>query len=589
MSTQRTGPLARDEAIAILKSKGSPYGVTTKSVGGVEFDIFEHAPNDMREWFSFANRHFPEREFLVYDDERLTYGEVHERSVALCKNLTDLGVVPGDRVAIAMRNYPEYSMAIEAILAAGAVAVTLNSWWQEDELEYGVRDSGARFAIVDQERWMRLAPSLAHLDLGVAIARPEGALSEGVLSLADLTKPTPGAEFPSHPIDTDSDALIMYTSGSTAHPKGVVLTHRSIINSILNFSFNTLVGNLIQEDDEGVRNDVFTWAHGGAAAMDDPVASRLPRMCQLVNVPFFHVTALHTMLFQAYRDGRKLILMYKWIPEKALELTEREAITFIGGVPTQIGEILNSPDRPKRDLSSLTVMAGGGSARPPEHVKLLQQYIPHAIPAIGYGMTETNAAGATVNGDDYVARPMSVGPQAPPLITIEIRDEEGRALGPNGEGEICMKSALNMRCYWNKPEATAEALRDGWMYSGDIGHLDEDGFLFITGRAKDIIIRGGENIACGEVENVLYEHPAVNEAAAHGVPDDRFGECVCATVYLKEGTRATEEEIRAHVSGHLAAFKVPSHVLFVEKPLPRVASGKFDKRQLVQCATERLR
>ena len=247
--------------------------------------------------------------------------------------------------------------------------------------------------------------------------------------------------------------------------------------------------------------------------------------------------------------------MYKWDVEKALALTEKEKLTTIHGVPTMVGEILNSPSLEKHDLSSVTWISGGGAARPPEHVKLIQEKLPHAVPGVGYGMTETNAAASTINGDEYIQRPSSVGRASAPLIDIQIRDSDGHTLGPNEEGEICMKSSLNMRCYWNKPEATQETLRDGWIYSGeDLGYLIEDGFLFITGRAKDIIIRGGENIACSEIEHVLYEHPAVDEVAVYGAPDDRLGEIVCASVFLKQDCTATEEEIKNHVGSHLSAF-----------------------------------
>ena len=586
MNPLPSGPLTRDEAIALLKSGDSPLATSTKSIRGVTYDVFTHAPNDLRDFFTFSNKHFAEREFLVYGDERMTFGEVHERVIALCKSLRARGVQPGDRVAIAMRNYPEYCVAVEAILAIGAVAVTLNSWWQPGELEYGLRDSGARFAFVDHERWQRLEPSRKLLDLGVAIARPKGDLPDGALSMADLMAPVSGEAFPAQPIDTDSDALIMYTSGSTGHPKGVVMTHRSIISALINYSFIGMLAILVQDQDEEMRNTVLNWLKGGAAAMDDPIAARLPAAAMLVNVPFFHVSGLHTMLFLSYRAGRKLVLMHKWNAEQALELAERESLTVIEGVPTMIGEILNSPDLPARDLSSLTKVGGGGSARPPEHVKLLQQRIPQAVPGTGYGMTETNSIGATIGGDDYLARPDSVGRPSPPLVAVEIRDDDGNVLGPGEDGEICMKSAANMRCYRNQPDATAETLREGWIHSGDIGHLDDEGFLYITGRAKDIIIRGGENIACGEIENVLYEHPSVNEAAVHGAPDDRLGEIVCATIYLKIGCSATEEDIQQHVRSRLATFKVPSHVLFVAEPLPRIASGKLDKQCLQQRAIE---
>ena len=536
----------------------------------------------MREFFTFSNTHFADREFLIYENERLTYGGVHKRAVALAKSLQDLGVRPGDHVAIAMRNYPEYCPAVEAILAVGAVAVTLNSWWEREELEYGLSDSGARFAFVDHQRWLRMEPFRNMLDLGIAIARPEGDLPEGVLNMADLMEPSAGDALPSQPIDTDSDAVIMYTSGSTGHPKGVVLTHRSIISALMGFSCLGMIGGLMQDDDPGMRNRLIQWLQRGAAAFEDSLAAQMPASVMLLNVPLFHVSGLHTMLFMSFRVGRKLVLMYKWSAEKALELAEKESLTSIEGVPTMIGEILNSPDLDKYDLSSLGSIGGGGAARPPEHVKLLHERIPMAVTSTGYGMTETDAIGTTIGGDDYLARPDSVGRPCPPLVRIEIRDGGGTVLGPNEDGEICMKSAANMRCYWNKPEATAETLRDGWIYSGDIGHLDEEGFLFITGRSKDLIIRGGENIACGEIEHVLYEHPSVNEAAAHSAPDDRLGEIVCVTVYLKNGCEATEDQLKAHVREHLAAFKVPDHILFIDDPLPRIASGKFDKRTIRQ-------
>jgi long-chain acyl-CoA synthetase len=581
------GPLTRDDALALMTCSESPLAVSKAVVRGVEYDVFTHAPNDMRDFFSYSNTHFKDWEFLIYEDERWTFGEVQRKAVALAKSLIELGVEPGDRVAISMRNYPEYVFAVEAILAVGAVAVTLNSWWLPEEIEYGLKDSGARFAFIDHERWDRFIPSRNLLELGVGIARPQGPLPTDVMSMADMMEPADDEDFPAIDIDTDSDALIMYTSGSTDRPKGVVLTHRSIVNALLNFACIGTIGALASDIEEA-RQAVIQWLNGGAASMDDPIAARFPREQLLVNVPFFHVSGLQTMLFLSYRAGRKMVLTYKWNAEKALELIEKESLTRIDGVPTMIGEILNSPDFNRYDLSTLVSIAGGGAARPTEHVKLLQERLPHVLPGIGYGMTETNAGGATNWGDDYLNRPSSTGLATAPLIKIEIRDENKKVLGPDQEGEICMKSALNMRCYWNQPEATSETLRDGWIYSGDLGYLSEDGFLYITGRAKDIIIRGGENIACVEIENVLHEHPSVFEAAVHSAPDDRLGEIVCATVYLRNGCSATTEDIQNHVQSHLAAFKVPSHVHFMDQQLPRIASGKIDKITLKKQAIERL-
>ena len=565
----------------------SPLAVSKVVVREIEYDVFTHAPKDLRDFFNYSNKHFKEEEFLIYEDERWTFGEVQRKSVALAKSLIQLGVKPGDRIAISMRNYPEYVLAMEAILAVGAVAVTLNAWWLPDEIEYGLIDSGARFAFVDHERWDRFIPSRNLLELGVAITRLRGELPEGVLHMSDLFEPSDDEVFPPLEIDTDSDALIMYTSGSTAQPKGVVLTHRSTVNALLNFGCIGVLGLLTGENEE-LRQVVLEWLNKGPAAMDEIISKDFPREKLLANVPLFHVSGLQTMLLLSYRAGRRMVLMYKWSAENALQLIEKESITRMDGVPTMVGEVLHSPDLDKYDLSSLLTISGGGAARPPEHVKLLQERFPNVIPGVGYGMTETNATGATIGGPEYIARPTSTGRATAPLMDIEIRDEHGKTLGINQEGEICMKSVLNMRCYWNKPEETEETLKDGWIYSGDLGHLDEEGFLYITGRAKDMIIRGGENIACGEIENVLHEHPAVNEAAVHSAPDDRLGEIVCASIYLRKDCPATIEDIQDHVRKHLAAYKVPSNVFFAEERLPRIASGKFDKITLKKQAIERI-
>ncbi len=581
-------PLTQDEAIALITDPESPLHVSHAEIRGIEYKVFTHAPNDLRDFFRFSNEHFSDREFLIFREERSTYGEIHRKSVALAHSLIQIGIKPGDRVAISMRNYPEYVVAFEAIIAVGAVAVTLNAWWIAEENEYGLKDSGARFAFVDFERWDRFESSKDILDLGAAITRANGAIPTGVLDMADMMESSAETSFSDVAIDTDSDAIIMYTSGSTNRPKGVVLTHRSIISALLNFHCIGIIGALTG-DVEGVRSIVRNWISGGANSFNLPLFSEMPAEKFLVNVPLFHVSGLHTMLLLSYRSGRNLYLMYKWNAEEALDLTEKEGLATIQGVPTMIGEILHSPDLAKRDLSSLNFIGGGGAARPPEHVKLLQERLPNVVPGVGYGMTETNAAGATISGEDYIKRPASVGQATAPLIDIEIRDENGNTLGTNEEGEICMKSSLNMRCYWNKPEATKATLKEGWIYSGDLGYLDDEGFLFITGRAKDMIIRGGENIACGEIENVLHEHPSVKEAAVLGAPDERLGEIVCTTIYLKRDCTATEEEIQNHVGDHLAAFKVPSHVHFSEEPLPRIASEKFDKIMLKKQAIERLK
>jgi long-chain acyl-CoA synthetase len=277
----------------------------------------------------------------------------------------------------------------------------------------------------------------------------------------------------------------------------------------------------------------------------------------------------------------KLVLIYKMNPEKAFELIEVERITHLHGVPTMTWEILQSPDLATRDISSLVGVGGGGAARPPEHVRQIGSKFPKGVaPGIGYGLTETNALGTNISGIEYVERPSSVGRPVSPLVRIDVIDAKGNVVGPGIEGEIRIFGAANMRCYWNKPAETSQVLRGGCIYTGDIGKLDAEGFLYITDRKKDIVIRGGENISCGEVEAAIYEHPSVFEAAVYGLSDDRLGETLAAAIVVKGGLDVTEAELRAHLSKRLAAYKIPEHWTFGRDLLPRVASGKIDKQQL---------
>jgi long-chain acyl-CoA synthetase len=485
-----------------------------------------------------------------------------------------------------MRNLPEWCFTYMAATSIGAIIVPLNAWWTGPELRYGLQDSGARLLIADSDRFDRVRDELASLGATALIARPRSQLPDGVRDLAPLLAGEHA--LPAVDVAPDDDATIMYTSGSMGHPKGVVSTHRAIVSAVFCWEFLMLGRMLTMPGLPGpFVARVRTWLQGGAAALEKP-AFQLPQSSMLITVPLFHVTGCNVQFLPAFRNGRKLVMMRKWNPERALELIERERVTDFNGVPTMSWELVNSPDFAKRDTSSLRSLSAGGSARPPEHVKKLREKAQHALPSTGYGMTETNSLGAAIGGEEYVARPSSVGRPLPPLMQIEIKDEQGRTLGPGEEGEICMKSVTNMRCYWNRPEATAEVLQDGWVHSGDLGRFDADGFLYITGRSKDIVIRGGENISCPEVENALYEHPAVFEAAVCGVPDARLGEAVAAVVRIRPGEQLTREELEAHLAERLAKFKLPAHVWFQDEALPRLASGKIDKRAVKQVALERL-
>jgi long-chain acyl-CoA synthetase len=579
-----TTPLTQDQAIEILGAKGSPYELEPTVIDGVELTVFAHQPRNLGQVYALASMH-DARTMMVYEDERYTFAEVRQRAANLAHHLqTTLGVGKGDRVALAMRNYPEWCFAYMAATTIGAVIVPLNAWWTGPELRYGLRDSGARLLIVDEERLDRVLPELQDLQVRVLAARCSGSLPDGVGDLAPLLEGTHAA--PVVDVDPDDNATIMYTSGSTGSPKGVVSTHRAVLSAVFTWEF-VLFARLMPELPPELVERIQAWLSQGPKAL----ASRpleLPQSSMLVTVPLFHVTGCNVQFLPAFRSGRKIVMMHKWNPERALELIEREGITDFNGVPTMSWELVNSPSFKKRDTSTLRSLSAGGASRPPEHVKQLRDQAQHALPSTGYGMTETNSVGAAIGGEDYIARPASVGKPVPPLTQLKIVDERGRALGVDEEGEICIKSATNMRGYWNQPNETERSLRNGWVHTGDLGKIDAEGFLFITGRAKDIVIRGGENISCPEIEHVMYEHPAVFEAAAYGVPDARLGEVLVATIRMRDDASVTPDEIKAHVASRLALYKVPAHVWVQRSELPRIASGKLDKRSLRKVAIEKL-
>lgn len=551
-----------EQALATLTGADAPFALVEAEVGGVPMRLFRKAPPSLRAFF-IGLRAKSDAEFLVYEDERYTYGDIIERVEALAAAMVhDFGVRRGDRVAIAMRNYPEWIIAYFAATSIGAVAVGLNAWWTSEELDYGLRDCGARIVIADAERLGRLAPLLADLaPLGVRVVavRTPGALPAGVEPWEDVLGRHGGAALPDADVDPGDDAMILYTSGTTAHPKGVVTTHRSITQALLGFACRAI-----------------------ANAMARPAKSRHPYpTCYILIVPLFHVTGLVPVMLGCALGGNKLVMMYKWSPERALELIERERVTIFVGVPTQAHDLLESPKFATTDTSSMQSVGGGGAAAPPKLVQRIEQSFSRGRPNIGYGMTETNAFGPGNTGDDYVRKPASTG-RAIPICEMRIVDPASGALLGLGEvGEVCFRGPHLFRGYWNKPQATADVLsHDGWLRTGDLGYLDDEGFLFLVDRAKDIVIRAGENISCTEVESVVYAYPSTHECACFGLPHERLGEELAVAVYPKAGQSIDPEDLRRYVGEHLAAFKVPAKVFIFPEPLPRNASGKLLRRAL---------
>ncbi|TXS90204.1 acyl--CoA ligase [Parahaliea maris] len=551
------------EAWDQLTAEGQPFEVTTAEVGGVAIRTYCHAPPSLREIWLASAAHGA-ADYLVYQDERLSYAGAHEIVASVATWLQQQGVRPGDRVAIAMRNYPEWMLAYWAVTAMGAVAVGMNAWWVESEMQFALEDSAPKVLICDRERLQRFAAIRENFpELVVAAVRMEDAVPDWVCEWMDVVN-TPGS-LPEALIDPEDDACIFYTSGTTGRPKGARLTHRGCVNNVLNVAFST-----------AVQTQALVLA--GEAEPADPEAPP-ETLVSLLATPLFHVTGNNCVAHATTVAGGCMVHMYKWDPEEALALIERERVTVFNAVPMMAREILMHPDFERRDTSSLKTLGGGGAALQPDLVEKIDQLTANARPNTGYGMTETCGIIAAVSSVFFSNKPASVGP-AMPTFEAQCVGPTGEALPPGEIGELWVRGAPVIKGYLNRPEATAESITEGWLHTGDIAYLDEDGFIFLVDRAKDMVLRGGENVYCAEVENALFSHDSVAECVVFAVADDRLGEEVGAAVYLNEDASASADQLRAHCAGLLAPFKVPRYLWFLDDPLPRNANGKFLKREL---------
>jgi acyl-CoA synthetase (AMP-forming)/AMP-acid ligase II len=495
-------------------------------------------------------------EAVISGEERLTFAQLDEISDRLAHGLVGRGIAKGDRVAIAMRNCPAWIVSYMAALKAGAVATLLNGWWQPDELQHALDLTEPKLVLADAPRAKRIADSCSSCVVEmIEIDKPAEAAFAGLL--ADVGG---GTVLPD--IRPEDDATILFTSGSTGEAKGAVSTHRAVTTGVYAYATSLMVLRGILES-EG-----------------RPPANPLKT---LVVVPLFHVTGEVPVMLNSFVISRGMVLVPKWDAGEALRLIEKEKITYFVGVPTMSLELMNHPDRGNYDLSTLTDIAAGGAPRPVSHVDRLRQSFPNSQPALGYGLTETNAVGCGNFWDNYAAKPASTGRAQVPFVEIAILGQEDKHLPANERGEIAIRSAANISGYWRNDAATKAAFTaDGFVRTGDIGYLDEDGYLFIVDRKKDIIIRGGENISAAEVEAALYGCEGVAEAAVFGVADDRLGEVPVAILYRREGSSLTEEDLREFLDGRLSAFKVPAKMVFSDTPLPRLGTGKIDRLVLKQ-------
>ena len=547
---------AREE----LTGPGGQFEIIEAPVLGNTLRVFKHAPPSVREvWLASAA--FAERPYLIYEGEQLTYAQTHAQVAAVAAWLFDQGLRPGDRAGIAMRNYPEWMIIYWACVSVGIAAVGMNAWWNAEEMAFGMADAAPKVLFVDAERLARLreTPGLA-----------DSVKLVGVRLIADEPGITPWPQVIAHPgampdvtVDPDSDACIFYTSGTTGFPKGAQLTHRGCVANLLNMVFATTAQALAVERATGI------------AAPADP-----PPAVTLLTTPLFHVTANNCGAYLTTAAGGAIVLMYKWEAGEALRLVAKHGITGISGVPVMSREILNHPDLATTDTSTLAGLSGGGAQVPPDLVLKIDAQIKTARPTTGYGMTETCGIITSVTGDFFVGKPASAGPSMP-NFEVKCVDDDGAEVAQGELGELWVKGSSVIRGYINRPDATAASITDGgWLHTGDIARIDEDGFIFIVDRKKDMVLRGGENVFCTEVEAGIYRHAAVAECCVFGVADERLGEEVGVAVVLKDGDVLDETELRQHCLAVMAKHKVPRYVWFMTEALPRNASGKFLRREL---------
>jgi long-chain acyl-CoA synthetase len=589
-STKNDTPsMSISEANATLTAAGQMFEIEEVEIRGVLTRTWKNQPPTLGAVLQLSAAH-GDATFLVYEDERTTFTEHYRIACTLAQRLrSTFGIEQGDRVAIVMRNLPEWVMGFWAATLAGAVVVPLNAWWSGEELHYGLEDSGSKIAFVDVERAERIRPFLggvsgfttlivadehrhAERKAPLAVYEPPGGtapVAEWPFPLA-LGEIDPSAAPPDLTIAPEDDATIFYTSGTTGRPKGAVGTHRNICTNLMNLFFLNSRGAL----------------RFGSGASIAPTNDR-NQPAYLLSVPLFHATGCHAVMVGNIAAGGKIVMMHHFDPERALELIEREKVATFGGVPAMVMQVLDSPNFSKHDTSSIRGVSYGGAPAPPDLVRRIREAWPIGQPSNGYGLTETSSVTSMNSGGDYVAKPDSVGPPVPvtdvAIVPEDFEGDEPDDTTPRGRGvrgELWVKGPQVVRGYWHRPEETAKTFTKGWLHTGDVAELDDENFIYIVDRAKDMIIRGGENVYSVQVEAALFEHPAVADCAVIGVPEPTLGEEVGAVIVLRPGHKVTADELSQHVRSRLAGFMVPTHIWFRGEPLPRNPAGKVLKRQL---------
>ena len=543
-----------EKAVKVVLEQERLFQYKIANVRGQQLKTFVNTPQNLVELLKYGKERRQWKEFLIYENDRISYDEF----LVLVKKVAnylqqEMGVKKGQKIAVAMRNYPEYSILFMAIISIGAVIVFVNAWWTTEEMEYGFEDSGAKICFADEERVKTISPFSKEKNITLISVRFEN--NENLLSYEKIVSNDDLSDLIQPIINSDDDFGVMYTSGSTGNPKGVVLTHRGAISAVFSWLMVESVGAVL--DPEKSKN-------------------RKPASILLLS-PLFHVNGSHPNFLYSMAKGAKLIFMYKWDPMKGVNLIEKEQVTLIRAVPTVVSDLVEEAIAQKKSLSSLEGLNAGGAKRPPSRVAYEKKALPYTDITSGYGMTETNALGLGVSGDEYLENPELAGRLIPPLQELKIVNEKGLALQSRQVGEIALKSPTNMRCYLNKQDATDEVLKNGWMHTGDLGYTDDNGMVIIVDRKKNIIIRGGENISCLEVEGAIQSHTYVIESIVFPVPSKRFGEEVGVCIHLKRNQKLSKYDVAEFLQDKIAKFKIPVHYWWATKSLPRGATDKLDR------------